>query len=124
MKFTTLDNQSWANVHVYIMQDYKKVHILLFLECVLDDANSNNMIQLIIEALTIRGTLSKKYITKKLVSFGVDKVIIFQGTCNGVIVQIQKNYAPHKFDGANYKTFILNFEVGRFALTIIYIFCS
>lgn len=33
--------------------------------------------------------------TKKLVSFGVDKVSIFQGTCNGFIVQIQKNYAPH-----------------------------
>ncbi len=68
---------------------------MLFLERVLDGANSNNMIQPIIEALTIRGALNKKYMTKKLVSFGVDKVNIFQGTYNGVIVQIQKNYAPN-----------------------------
>jgi hypothetical protein len=68
---------------------------LLFLECVFDGASSNNMIQLIIEALTIKGALTKKYMTKKLVSFGVDKVSILQGTCNGVIVQIQNNYAPH-----------------------------
>jgi len=50
---------------------------------------------LIIEALTIRGALNKKYMTKELFSFGVDKVNIFQGTCNGVIVEIQNNYASH-----------------------------
>jgi hypothetical protein len=65
------------------------------LEHVLDGASSDNMIQLIIEALTIRSALNKKYMTKKLVSFGVDKVSIFQGTCNGVIVEIQNNYASH-----------------------------
>ncbi len=68
---------------------------MLFLELVLDGASANNMIQLIIEALTIRSALREKYMTMKLLSFGVDKVIIFHGTCNGVIVQIQKNYALH-----------------------------
>jgi len=55
--------------------------------------------------------------TKKLVSFGVDKVSIFQGTTHGGGALHGK---PHKFCGAIYKTFIFNFEFGRFALTTMF----
>ncbi len=74
-----------------MVQNWKKLPTLLFLECVLDSANINNLIQLITKALIINGVLSKKYMTKKLVSFGVDRVVFR----NGVIVQIQEKYAPH-----------------------------
>jgi hypothetical protein len=31
----------------------------------------------------------------KLIPFGVDGVVVFQGVCSGVIMRIQKKYAPH-----------------------------
>jgi hypothetical protein len=77
-----------------VVQNWKKLPTLLSLECVLDSANINNLIQLITKALIINGVLSKKYMTKKLVSFGVDRVVVFQGIHSGVIVQIQEKYAP------------------------------
>jgi hypothetical protein len=49
---------------------------------------------LITKALIINGVLNKKYMTKKLVSFGVDRIVVFQGIHSGVIVQIQEKYAP------------------------------
>jgi hypothetical protein len=64
------------------------------LECVLDSANIKNLTQLITKALIINGVLSKTHLTKKLVSFGVDRVVVFQGICSGVIVQIQEKNAP------------------------------
>ncbi len=77
-----------------MVQNWKKLPTLLSLECVLNSENINNLIQLITKALIISDVLSKKYMTKKLVSFGVDRVVVFQGIRSGVIVQIQEKYAP------------------------------
>ncbi len=59
------------------------------LECVFYSASANNMIQLI-----TMGALTKKDMTKKTDSFGINGVI-FQAIHNGAIMQIQIKYAPH-----------------------------
>ncbi len=69
-------------------------HILVSLECGFNSASANNMIQFIIKALITIGALSKKDMTRKIDSFGINGVI-FQGIHNGVTMQIQIKYAPH-----------------------------
>lgn len=64
------------------------LHILVSLECVFNNASANNMIQLITKALITMGALTKKYMTRKINSFGINGVI-FQGIHNGVTMQIQ-----------------------------------
>jgi hypothetical protein len=53
------------------------------------------MIQLITKTLIIKGALNKKYIFRKLISFGANGVIVFQGIKSDVTMQIQEKYAPH-----------------------------
>jgi hypothetical protein len=52
------------------------------------------MIQLVTKALITMGALSKKDMTRKVDSFGINGVI-FQGIHNGVTMQIQEKYALH-----------------------------
>jgi hypothetical protein len=53
------------------------------------------MIQLITKTLIIKGALNKKDIFMKLVSFGANGVIVFQGIKSDATMQIQEKYAPH-----------------------------
>jgi hypothetical protein len=86
----TLNNQSWANVHAYVVQDWKMMYPYIgSLECVFNNASANNMIQLI-----IMGAFTKTNMTRKIDSFGINGVI-FQGIHNGATMQIQIKYAPH-----------------------------
>lgn len=120
---TTWDNQSWANVHVYVVWDWKKILILFSLECSwwckckqydsIDHWGINNW-----------SALSKKDMTKKLISFRVNGIIVFQGIYNGVKMQIQEKYALHKHGNANSKPFIFNFKVKKSTTTIVCIFHS
>jgi hypothetical protein len=95
-----------------------KKYLYYSLWSVHDGANVNNMTQLIIEAL------SKKDMTKKLISSRVNGIIVFQGICNGVKMQIQEKYALHKHGNANSKPFIFNFKVKKSTSTIVCIFHS
>ncbi len=63
------------------------------LECVFNSATTNNMIQLMTKALITMGGLTKKDMTRKVDSFGINGVI-FQGIHNGATMQIQIKYAP------------------------------
>jgi len=53
------------------------------------------MSQLITKTLSIKGALNKKNIFRKLVSFGANGVIVFQGIKSDVTMQIQEKYALH-----------------------------
>ncbi len=63
------------------------------LECVFNGASANNMIQLISIALITMGALTKKDMTRKVDSFGINGVI-FQSIHNDATMQIQEKYAP------------------------------
>ncbi len=61
---------------------------LLNLQRVVDGTTFDNLTSFIMKSLMEFGGLSETNLANKLVSFGVDKIIIFQGVKNGFI-----NYA-------------------------------
>jgi hypothetical protein len=67
---------------------------MLFLECVVDGVGANNMTRLITKTLITPGALSEDDMAQKLVSFGSNGVVMFQGIHTNVIVEIQEEYAP------------------------------
>ncbi len=91
---TTIDNQSWLFVHVYVTNEWKRVSILLNLQRVVDGAIFNNLTSVIMKSLMEFGGLSETNLANKLVSFGVERVIVFQGVKNGVKAQIMQKHAP------------------------------
>jgi hypothetical protein len=74
---TTIDNQSWLFVHVYVTKECKRVPILLNLQCVVDETTFDNLTSFIVESLMEFGSLSEIYFANKLVYFGADGVTIF-----------------------------------------------
>jgi hypothetical protein len=76
------------------MQHWVKVPMLISLQRVVDGAKVNNLTIVIMEALQKGGGLSYASIIHKLLCFGVDGIITFQGTKIGVTKQINTNYAP------------------------------
>jgi hypothetical protein len=82
---TTIDNQSWLFVHVYVTNEWKRVSILLNLQRVVDGAIFNNLTSVIMKSLMEFGGLSEIDLVNKLVYFGANGITIFQGVKNGVI---------------------------------------
>jgi hypothetical protein len=91
---TTIKNQSWLSIHVYVIKEWKNVLIMLNLQHVVDGTTSDNLTSLIVKSLMEFGGLSETNLANKLVSFGVDRVTIFQGVKNGVKAQIMQKHAP------------------------------
>jgi len=57
-KFITIDNQLWRNVHVYVIDGFNKVSLLLNLKKVVDGGPSNNLTLLILGSLEKYGGFS------------------------------------------------------------------
>jgi hypothetical protein len=91
----TVDNQSWLFVHCYVVQNWVRIPIFIYLDKVLESLSSDNLTKVIMEALTIGGGLPKYQIAQKLICFGVDGVNVFQGTKNGVTKYIHDTCALH-----------------------------
>jgi hypothetical protein len=49
---TTLDNQSWINIHIYTIQDWERVPMLLCLQRVIEGDGADNITKMIFGALT------------------------------------------------------------------------
>ncbi len=93
-KVTTLENQSWISIHVYIVENWHRVPILLNLERIVNGGTSNNLIYVIIHSLAIFRGMLKTDIINKVVYFGVNSVTIFQGLKIGVAVQLVSKHYP------------------------------
>jgi hypothetical protein len=91
---TTLDNQSWIFVHVYIVKSWCRVPILLNLERIVNGGTSNNLTSVIIRSLAIFDGTSEIDIANKVVCFGADGVTIFQSLKTSVIVQWVSKHCP------------------------------
>jgi hypothetical protein len=87
---TTIDNQSWLSIHVYVTEEWKRVLILLNLQHVVDGTTFDNLTltSFIVKTLMEFGGLNEANLANKLVCFGADGVIIFQGVKNVIIPQI------------------------------------
>jgi hypothetical protein len=62
-----------------VVEQWKKVSILLNLQCVIDGATSDNLTYLIVENLLKLGRFNETKMANKLVCFGADGMTIVQG---------------------------------------------
>ncbi len=84
--------------------------ILLNLERIVNGGTSNNLTFIIIHSLVVFGAMSETDITNKVVYFGANGVIIFQGLKIGVIVQSVSKHCPFVV-GIHYMAHWCNFVV-------------
>jgi hypothetical protein len=89
------NNQFKLFVHCYVMQNWIKIPIIIFLDKVFEGSRSDNLTKVIMEALMIVGCLLKDQNAQILICFKADGVNVFHGTINGVTKQIKDNYTPH-----------------------------
>jgi hypothetical protein len=54
---STVDNQSWLSIHCYVAWNWVKIPILISLDRVVASSRSDNLIEVIMEALMISGGL-------------------------------------------------------------------
>ncbi len=79
---------------MYVVDNWHRVPILLNLEKILDGGMFDNLIVVIIHSLVIFGGMLETNIANKVLCFGVDNVIVFQGLKTGVIVQLINKHYP------------------------------
>ncbi len=91
---TAIDCQGWIVVHIYVVEGWKHIHILLTLEHVLFGATTNNLIKVILGSLLEYGDLFETNLVSKLINFGVNGALVFQGAKTNVITQLNKTHTP------------------------------
>ena len=91
---STIDNGSWISIHAYVVQNWSRIPYLISLERVVEGGGSDNLTQVIIDALTGAAKIERPALSKTLLCFGADGVSTFQGAKTGVTQQIQSKYAP------------------------------
>jgi hypothetical protein len=78
-EITIMHYQRWIIIHVYVVEGWKCIPILLTLKQVLLNAIANNLIKVIMKSLLQYGSLSDIDLASKLINFGVNGVLVFQG---------------------------------------------
>jgi hypothetical protein len=53
----TMDNQFWLSIHYYVIQNWVRILIFIFLDWVVDILKIDNLTKVIMEALIIGGGL-------------------------------------------------------------------
>jgi hypothetical protein len=91
---STIDNGSWISIHAYVVQNWSRIPYLISLERVVEGGGSDNLTQVIIDALTAAAKIERLALSKTLLCFGADGVSTFQGAKTGVTQQIQSKYTP------------------------------
>jgi hypothetical protein len=59
-----------------------------------DGATANNLTDMLMGSLEVKGGLDKEVVASKLICFGADGCSVFQGSRNGITIQIQKKLHP------------------------------
>jgi hypothetical protein len=93
-EITTMDCQGWIVVHMYVVEGWKHEHILLTLEQVLFGAIANNLTKMIVGSLLQYGGLSGTNLVSKLINFGANGALIFQGAKTSAITQLKETHTP------------------------------
>jgi hypothetical protein len=75
----TIDNKQWLSIHLYMVQCWKKIAILLCVESMGVSTTSNNIFGLTVKDLLKFGGLRLEELARKLVSMGCNGSSIFQG---------------------------------------------
>lgn len=91
---TTIDNQSWVNIHAYPMDSLKCIPILLNLERLVSDDTFDNLTKVILNSLLVYGGLIVQEINDKLIYCGSYGVVVFINVHSGMTTQIYKKVIP------------------------------
>jgi hypothetical protein len=93
---TTVDGSTWLSVHVYVCQNFMRVPILLSLQHVTEGSNTDNLTDMISTSLSYHGGMDGEgSVAEKLICFGADGAVVFQGARSGVTSQLIKKHAPY-----------------------------
>jgi hypothetical protein len=95
---TTLNNQYWISIHIYTIQGWKRVPMLLCLQRVMEVGGADNITKMILGALTNEGGLTPHHIKDRFTAFGADGASVLQGKRNSVTNKLQVFHAPHMQD--------------------------
>jgi hypothetical protein len=97
-ELTTINNHSWLSIHVYVREEWKRLPILLNLQRVVNGSIVDNLTYLIIQNLIEYGRLNEVDITKKLICFGANGVMVFHGVKGGVTIPFVSgvHYMAHR----------------------------
>jgi hypothetical protein len=79
---------------MYVVEGWECIPILLTLEQMVFGATTKNLIKVIVASLLSYRNLFDIDLTSKLINFGVDGMLIFQGAKINVIIKSKEKYAP------------------------------
>jgi hypothetical protein len=74
---TMIDNTQWLSIHLYVVQKWRSIPILLYVEAVSLFATSDNILSLMVKCMLDFGGLRVKKLVRKLVNIGCDKSSVF-----------------------------------------------
>ena len=92
---TTLDNRSWISIHIYTIQYWEIVPMLLYLQRVIEGGGADNITKMILGALTHEGGLTPHHIRDRFMVFGAATASVLQGKRNGVTNKLHIFHVPH-----------------------------
>jgi len=78
-EITTINNTQWLSIHLYMVQGWKRVPILLCVESIRVFATSNNIFGLMVKGLLKFCGLRLEELARKLVNMGCNDSFVFQG---------------------------------------------
>jgi hypothetical protein len=73
------DNTQWISIHLYVVQGWKRIPILLCVETIGMLSTFDNIFSLMVRSLQDFGGLGLKDLGRKMVNMGCDNNIIFRG---------------------------------------------
>ncbi len=82
-------------MHADVIHAWKRIPILLTLECVGEGGNVDKLIVVITQAFMQQGGLTQEETTKRLICFGIDGASIFQGCRTKVTFQLKEKFVPY-----------------------------
>jgi len=91
---TTIDNTQWLLIHLYVMQKWKRIPILLCVEVVSLFTTFDNIFSLTIKCMLDFGGLKVEELVRKLVSIGCDGSSVFQGHQISMTTQFKNKVVP------------------------------
>ncbi len=91
---TIIDNIQWLSIHLYMVQQWKRIPILLYMETINMFATSNNIFVFMLKCLLEFGGLRLEEFCEKLVNIGCNGSSVFQGHKIRVTQQFKKKVVP------------------------------
>jgi hypothetical protein len=71
---TTIDNGSWVSITIYYVSEFSRESFNVKLEHVEEGGSSNNIIKIIMKAVSELTSMSKRDVAQRMLAFGAGKL--------------------------------------------------